>query len=272
MADDEYVFDLMNQTFKKSKNQKEINIGNGNDDSHKNTNGDNPEKSVNPDDFSDSEEEEGGDNESTTETLPTVVSQKKKAQTAVTKTKKRVGLKRPRQTSVVKNDKSSLKATKAPRRAMKAPKKVGNVGKKAPKKVVPTVGNGNKTSKRRSRKSVPATKRKPSGKTLVDQSGVNKRRLRFRPGTVALREIRRYQKSTSLLIPKLPFSRCVREIIQQYDNYRITGSALIALQEAAEAYLTDLFEDSNLEAIHGKRITIMPQDMQLARRISGERS
>ncbi|GMR31602.1 hypothetical protein PMAYCL1PPCAC_01811, partial [Pristionchus mayeri] len=91
-------------------------------------------------------------------------------------------------------------------------------------------------------------------------------------GTVALREIRRYQKSTELLIRKLPFQRLVREIAQDFKtDLRFQSSAVMALQEAAEAYLVGLFEDTNLCAIHAKRVTIMPKDIQLARRIRGER-
>lgn len=99
---------------------------------------------------------------------------------------------------------------------------------------------------------------------------------RFRPGTVALREIRRYQKSTDLLIRKLPFQRLVREIAMDFapagQHMRFQSTAILALQEAAEAYLVGLFEDTNLCAIHAKRVTIMPKDMQLARRIRGERA
>lgn len=100
---------------------------------------------------------------------------------------------------------------------------------------------------------------------------------RFRPGTVALREIRRYQKTTDLLIRKAPFQRLVREIAHGWANdtmkdLRFQSSAVAALQEAAEAYLVGLFEDTNLCAIHAKRVTIMPKDMQLARRIRGERT
>lgn len=98
-----------------------------------------------------------------------------------------------------------------------------------------------------------------------------KRPYRYRPGTLALREIRKYQKSTELLIRKLPFHRLVRELIQDVGTYRIQSSAVLALQEAAEAYLVGLFEDTNLCAIHAKRVTIMPKDIQLARRIRGER-
>ena len=95
---------------------------------------------------------------------------------------------------------------------------------------------------------------------------------RWRPGTVALREIRRYQKSTNLLIQKLPFQRLVREIAQELkSDLRFQTSAVMALQEASEAYLVNLFEDTNLCAIHAKRVTIMPKDMQLACRIRGER-
>ena len=100
-----------------------------------------------------------------------------------------------------------------------------------------------------------------------------KRKIRFRPGTVALREIRRYQKSTDLLLKKAPFQRLVREIAQDYkSDLRFQGSAIMALQEATEAYIVSLFEDTNLCAIHAKRVTIMPKDIQLARRIRGERS
>lgn len=96
---------------------------------------------------------------------------------------------------------------------------------------------------------------------------------RYRPGTVALREIRRYQKSTDLLIRKLPFQRLVREIAQDFKNdLRFAGQAILALQEASESYLVSLFEDTNLAAIHAKRVTIFPKDLQLARRIRGERA
>lgn len=96
---------------------------------------------------------------------------------------------------------------------------------------------------------------------------------RYRPGTVALREIRRYQKSTDLLLKKLPFQRLVREIAQAANReYRFRSTALLAIQEAAEAYLVGLFEDTNMCAIHAKRTTIFPKDLQLARRIRGERT
>jgi len=95
---------------------------------------------------------------------------------------------------------------------------------------------------------------------------------RYRPGAIALREIRKYQASTALLIRKLPFQRLVREIGQDcLADLRFQSGAVLALQEAAEAYMVGLFEDTNLCAIHAKRVTIMPRDVQLARRIRGER-
>lgn len=105
-----------------------------------------------------------------------------------------------------------------------------------------------------------------------EPSGGVKKPHRYRPGTVALREIRKYQKSTELFIRKRPFQRLVREIALDYKNgLRFQSSAILAIQEAAEAYLVNLFEDTNLCAIHAKRVTIMPKDMQLARRIRGDR-
>ena len=104
-------------------------------------------------------------------------------------------------------------------------------------------------------------------------AGGVKKPHRYRPGTVALREIRKYQKSTELLIRKLPFQRLVREIAEDFKtDLRFQSTAILALQEAAEAYLVGLFEDTNLCAIHAKRVTIMPKDIQLARRIRGERA
>ncbi len=99
-----------------------------------------------------------------------------------------------------------------------------------------------------------------------------RKKHRFRPGTVALREIRTYQKSTNLLIPRLPFSRLVREIAmnQTVKDIRFKSTALMALQEACEAYIVQLFEDCVLCCIHSRRVTVMPKDMNLARRIRGE--
>ncbi|KAJ1311839.1 hypothetical protein OPQ81_010300 [Rhizoctonia solani] len=114
---------------------------------------------------------------------------------------------------------------------------------------------------------------RPSAKSAPTTTGGVKKPHRFRPGTVALREIRRYQKSTELLIRKLPFQRLVREIAQDFKtDLRFQSSAVMALQEASEAYLVSLFEDTNLAAIHAKRVTIQPKDLALARRLRGERT
>ena len=95
---------------------------------------------------------------------------------------------------------------------------------------------------------------------------------RYRPGTVALREIRKYQKSTDLLIRKLPFQRLVKEIAQKRKiDLRFQSTALLALQEAAEDFLVHMFEDVQLFAIHGNRMTIQPKDICLWRRIRGGR-
>ncbi|EEQ37232.1 putative histone H3-like centromeric protein [Clavispora lusitaniae] len=103
------------------------------------------------------------------------------------------------------------------------------------------------------------------------QSGVKKRR--YRPGTNALREIRQYQRSTDLLLRKLPFARLVKEIAETYIGadygIRWQSNAVLALQEACEAFLVHLLEDTNLCAIHAKRVTIMQKDIQLARRLRG---
>lgn len=120
------------------------------------------------------------------------------------------------------------------------------------------------------RKQLATKAARKSGRTT---SGVVKKPHRYRPGTVALREIRRYQRGTDLLIRKLPFQRLVREIAQDVkQELRFQSTAILALQEAAEAYLVRLLEDTNLCALHARRVTIMAKDIQLARRIRGERS
>ena len=111
------------------------------------------------------------------------------------------------------------------------------------------------------------------GKMLPASQQGTRKPHRYWPGTVALREIRWYQKSTEL-IRKLPFQQLVREIAQDLGkmSIRFQSGAIIALQEASEAYLVGLLEDSNLCAIHAKRVMIMPKDIQLARCIRGERN
>ncbi|XP_064552724.1 uncharacterized protein LOC135438356 [Drosophila montana] len=95
---------------------------------------------------------------------------------------------------------------------------------------------------------------------------------RYRPGAAVLREIRRYQRSSELLIHKQPFQRLVRQISQEFGcRMRIQPAALAAMQEAAESYLVGLFEESNLCALHGQRKTLMPKDLLLAQRIRGDK-
>ena len=117
-----------------------------------------------------------------------------------------------------------------------------------------------------------APRRALATKASFGTGGVKKPH-RFRPGTVALREIRKYQKSTKTLIPKASFQRLVREVtVEIKTDARFQSVALLALQEAAEAHLVSVFEDANLCVIHAKRVTLMVKDIQLARRIRGERS
>jgi len=104
-----------------------------------------------------------------------------------------------------------------------------------------------------------------------------KRGRRFRPGTVALREIRRMQNTTTLLMLKRPFLRVLRDVLAnmadkeaRFGGIKFQSIAVCAMHEASEAYLISLFEETNLCAIHARRITIMSKDMQLARRIRGE--
>ena len=145
-------------------------------------------------------------------------------------------------------------------------------------------------TKQTARKSYGGKAPRTMGKERLASKGVAGRRAqrkstggvkkphRYRPGTVALREIRRYQKSCDLLIAKLPFHRLCKEIVQDVakvfkkSDWRMTLSSVMANQAAAEAYLVGLFEDTNLCAIHAKRVTIFSKDIQLARRIRGERT
>ena len=140
--------------------------------------------------------------------------------------------------------------------------------------------------------------------TLIEPGDpVPRPKRRYRPGQLALREIRHYQSSTELVLLKLPFARLVREICNGLDapsssvttsniisnttpkttsgtasgretmeigkGFRWQSQAIMALQEATEAYLVHLFEDTNLCALHAGRVTITPKDMRLARRVRG---
>ena len=116
----------------------------------------------------------------------------------------------------------------------------------------------------------------PEQKRKIHEARMQGRQVkphRYRAGTVALQDIRHFQKTSALLIRKLPFQRLVREIAQDYKtDLRFQSAAILCLQEAVEAYLVRLFDDANLCAIHARRVTIMPKDILLARRIRGERA
>jgi len=120
------------------------------------------------------------------------------------------------------------------------------------------------------KKSLGSKKSKKAPK-VAGASGV-KRAHRWRPGTVALRDIRRFQKGTQLLVQKAPFQRLVREIAMgQKEGLRFQSAAIAALQESTESYLISLLADTNLCAIHTRRVTIQAKDVQLALRLRGER-
>ena len=159
---------------------------------------------------------------------------------------------------LTKKEKDDLKAGKQPRMGIPATplKKTGTGNRAARNEIGNTINAGTVGA----RKSCPTT-------------GGVKKPHRYRPGIVALQEIRRYQKMTELLCRKLPVSRLIREIVQSFkSDLWFQASAIAALHEAMEAYLVGLFEDTNLCTIHARHVTIMPKDMQLARRIRGERS
>ena len=114
----------------------------------------------------------------------------------------------------------------------------------------------------------PSSRKKP--RKQPDPHSISRRRRQL-----ALREIKYYMRTTDLLIPRLPFSRCVREVMERImgpssaAKFRWQKAALEALQEAAEAYLVTYFSDASLLAYHAKRITIMPRDMRLVSILRG---
>ncbi len=117
--------------------------------------------------------------------------------------------------------------------------------------------------------STDAMKNKATG---LKPGGVKKAR-RFKPGTVALREIRRQQKLTTNIIPRAPFSRLVREIAQNASpvgmSIRFKADAIQALRVAAEAHIINVFEKTQKAAIHRDSVTIRPKDMRLALDLGG---
>ena len=129
-------------------------------------------------------------------------------------------------------------------------------------------------TKETARKSAPkkALGKKKAKKSASGSGSGVKKSFRWRPGTVALREIRKYQKGTELLLRKAPFSRLVREVAESHKaGLRFQASAVAAIQEATESYVVSLLSDSNLAALHSGRVTAMPRDLQLVRRLRGER-
>nr|XP_034299742.1 uncharacterized protein LOC117681021 [Crassostrea gigas] len=180
-------------------------------------------------------------------------------------------VKTPKKKTAAKSPKKAAakpKKAKTPKKAAAAkPKKAKTPKKTAAKKMARTKQTARKSTGGKAPRKQLATK---AARKSAPATGGVKKPHRYRPGTVALREIRRYQKSTELLIRKLPFQRLVREIAQDFKtDLRFQSSAVMALHEASEAYLVGLFEDTNLCAIHAKRVTIMPKDIQLARRGKG---
>ena len=159
------------------------------------------------------------------------------------------------------------------------PKPVSTRKQAAPakKQVAKKSTGGKKTTGRKAPKSSAAATRK---KRVTKETWTHKtfhvrprEKGRWRPGSVALMEIRHYQRNPHPICGFLPFSRLVREIAMDFkSNLRFSKGALMILQESSEQYLTGLFEDTQLCAIHARRVTIMPKDIQLARRIRGERA
>ncbi|MCO5604370.1 hypothetical protein L7F22_058535 [Adiantum nelumboides] len=137
-----------------------------------------------------------------------------------------------------------------------------------PKKVVkrkyesqPSPSKDKQSSKKQKTKGAPRWEKQPP----PPPPPATKKKYRFKPGTIALREIKKYQNTTEPIIPKAPFSRVVREIMEKVGDRatRIQARALNALQEASEAILVSTFEDSVLCMAHAKRVTINSKDMGL---------
>lgn len=116
-----------------------------------------------------------------------------------------------------------------------------------------------------------ALKKASVSKAAAEGEKKERKPHRWRSGTVALREIKQYQKSTDNLIQRLPFQRLVREITQKYqEELRFQASALSAIQESCEAYLTQLLSDSNTVAIQAGRVTVKPSDLKTVRALRNE--
>ncbi|CAD6190348.1 unnamed protein product [Caenorhabditis auriculariae] len=125
----------------------------------------------------------------------------------------------------------------------------------------PMASSGSRSS------NVPANRAPPTRGDFKRKSRNPRNKKRYQPGAKALQEIRKYQRSTDLLINRAPFRRVVKEIVQEYGEFRMQADALAALQEAAEAFLVQFFENANLCTAHAHRVTLMPADIHLARRL-----
>ncbi len=151
-----------------------------------------------------------------------------------------------------------------------------SVGGKAPRSQLPMTARKSFPNTPKQQQRGANVKRTPKRTTPIKTPTTTPKTRRYRPGTVALREIRHFQKNSELLIPRLPFARLVKEIAHNVSagmslsGLRFQSAALMALQEAAEAYIVGLMEDTVLCCVHARRVTIMPKDMNLARRIRGD--
>lgn len=136
---------------------------------------------------------------------------------------------------------------------------------KTPKQILADKKAAHASKTKAIKKSAPAT-----GGMKEDKE---RKKIRYKAGTVALREVKRYQKSMDCLLPRAPFLRILKQIAKEHnDEMRWNSQAVQALQEAAEAYIVGVFEDTSLCAVHAKRQTILKKDMDLARRLRGDRN
>jgi histone H3 len=170
--------------------------------------------------------------------------------------------------ATVANNKASKAKKMMKDNAMKSGAKKGGIQKASGKKT----GADQKTLTQEYNKKSDKKGNFSQAMKMTQDGDREKRKMKFKPGTIAIREIKRYQREIKLLLPKLPFQRVVREMAHSYDSdLRFTPEALRACQEATEAYVVGLFEDSVLCCIHANRKTVQKKDMELARRIRGER-
>jgi histone H3 len=124
----------------------------------------------------------------------------------------------------------------------------------------------------RTKQTATGHKSKKAGPKKAARPPGQKKQRRFRPGTVALRTIRKLQKTTGTLIRRAPFyrmARCLAAVTME--GYRFQTAALAVIQEATESYVIGILANANLAALHAKRVTVMPRDLHLARRLAGER-